>query len=150
MFQISTGLRNHLLATGGLKGGLDGMVIRVYDDSIVVPDSPNDTVAGATLLCLLTVNGDDATGFTLDATPVGGIISKTSSESVYGTIITGGTAAFFRISTLADDNTASTTALRCQGTVGKVGADFLVSDTVFVSGEIQRADSMNIGMPESA
>ena len=148
-FKISTGLRNHLLAGGSFKNGMDGMVIKVYDDSGAIPVSPDDAVGSAVLLCVLTKNGA-GTGLSFDGTPVAGVLSKDSAEEWFGEILASGRGAFFRGVAITDTGAASATAKRIQGTVGLVNADFLVRDINFVLGEEQRADSCNIGMPENA
>ena len=146
-FKISTGLRNHLLTGGSLKDGLDVMVVRIYSGA--VPTSADDSVGSAVLLCVLSKNGG-GTGVTFEDSPVAGVLSKDDAEEWYGEIVESGTASFFRGSAITDAGGSSTTELRIQGTVGLVGADFLVRDVVFVEGDEQRADSCNIGMPESA
>lgn len=147
-FKISTGLRDHLLATGPLND-MDGYVIRIYDDTAAIPTSADDAIPGTSvLLCVLTKDGG-VLGLNFDGTPTSGVMSKASTEEWLGTILASGTASYFRMSAIADALGSSTTELRFQGTVGLVNADFLVRDVVFVLGDEQRADSCNIGMPEN-
>lgn len=146
-FKISTGLRDALLVTGSIKSQMDGTVVRIYSGT--APLTADDSIGSAVLLCLCSV-GDSGTGFTFESSPVSGVLSKASAEDVYGTILTSGTASFFRISAFSDTGEASTTIKRMQGTVGLVNSDFLVRDVVFVAAEVQRIDSLNLGMPEGA
>lgn len=147
-FKISTGARNSILATGSVKGAFDNMVIRIYGNNASIPASADDAVGSATLLCVLS-KGGLGEGVTFDGTPSSGVLSKSSTEEWLGTILANGTASFFRGSSLTDAGGLSIIESRMQGTVGLVNADFLVRDTLFVLGEEQRADSCNIGLPES-
>ena len=149
MLKISTALANHLAASGSIKDALDGFVIRVYSGA--EPATANAAIAASptnVLLCTLSVD-DSGTGVTFDGTPVNGILSKDSTETWIGDIIANGTASFFRIVAVDDTGAESALLIRVQGSVGTVGADFLVRSTNFVQGEEQRADSCNIGIPMS-
>lgn len=74
----STGLRNHLLATGSLKDGLDGGVIRLYSGT--VPASADDSIGAAVLLCTVSL-ASAGTGITLAASASAGVITKNSEKS---------------------------------------------------------------------
>lgn len=148
-FMISTGLRNHLLTGGSFKNGMDGFVVRVYGNDGAVPATADAAVGSATLLAILSVDGLGGGG-TFESAPVSGVLSKETTEELFGTILATGTASFFRLSATADTGASSTTEKRLQGTVGTVDADFLVRDINFVADEEQRVDSINLGMPASA
>lgn len=141
----STGLRNYMLASGSLKGALDGTVIKIY--SGLEPASADAALAGATLLCTITRGGDGATGLTLANEAVGGQISKNTSEVWEGEIVAGGQATFFRQESLADSGAASTTAIRLQGSVASAGADMNFSDTLFVEGDSRRINFYTASIP---
>lgn len=143
--KISTGLRNHLLATGSLKAGLDSGVIRIYTGS--EPASADNAVSG-TLLCTISLN-DTGTGITLDTTPSGGVIQKTSSETWSGTPVATGTAGYFRFSATGDAGASSTTEKRLQGTVNTALADLIVASTTFTSGVLRQINNASFGMPAS-
>lgn len=144
---ISTGLRNHLLATGSLKGALDGGFIRVYAGA--VPSSADDSVAGNTLLCTITESDDGLTGLTLDSTPTGGIVQKATGETWSGTPVATGVATFWRYSGTADAGGLSTTEKRAQGTIGVVLADMIVANTTFTNGVLRQIDNAAFGLPAS-
>ena len=132
----STGLRNYLLATGSLKGALDGKVINIYSGT--VPDTADAAVSGDSVL-LATISVDaGGTGLTLAAAAASGSISKNSSEVWSGTVLANGTATYFRMQTAADDNTASTTAVRMQGTVALDGADMNFATLQLVAGNVRQ------------
>lgn len=141
----STGLRNHLLAVGSLKSALDGTVIKIY--SGVPPATADAALAGNTLLCTITKDGDGVTGLTLDAVAASGQITKNTSELWEGEIVANGTPTFFRQETLADVGDTSTTAVRLQGSVGNVGADINFSDTAFVVGDTRRLNYYVASIP---
>lgn len=142
---VSTGLRNHLLATGSLKAGLDGGVIRIYSGS-----APADADAAVTGTLLCTISEDDTgTGITLDSTPSGGVLQKNSGETWSGTPVATGTAGYWRFSGTADAGGSSTTEKRAQGTVGTALADMIVASTTFTSGVLRQIDNAAFGMPAS-
>ena len=145
-FSISTGMANHLMTGGSLKAGVDGKVIKIYAGP--VPASADAAIDPAlhTLLCELS-NGGDGTGVSMAGDPVNGIIGKAGAEIWKGTIAESGVASFFRFVATDDDGAESDQALRLQGSVGVLNADFLVGDAVFAAGDEQRCDSCNMGIP---
>lgn len=145
-FSISTGLANHLMTGGSLKAAVDGTVIRIYAGPVPASADAAIDAASHTLLCTLTKDGGD-TGVTMADDPVNGVIGKAGGEDWKGTIAESGVAAFFRFAAPDDDGAASKQALRLQGTVGVLNADFLVGDVVFTAGDEQRCDSCNMGIP---
>ena len=147
MFKISTGLRNHLLATGSLAAGLNGGVLRMYSGT--EPATADASIGTAVLL--VTISNDAAgTGINFDPTPVGGIISKAPAEVWRGVVVANGTYSFYRYSALADTGVESTTEKRVQGSIGILNEDLLVSSTAKVIGNEQRIDSYSVGMPASS
>lgn len=131
----STGLRNHLLVTGSLKSALDGKVINVYSGT--PPASADEAVGAAVLLCVISVDALGG-GVTLAASAANGQVTKNTSEVWEGEIVANGLASFFRMCTAADDNGASNTAVRIQGTIALSGGDLDFADTNFVSGNARR------------
>jgi hypothetical protein len=132
----STGLRNYMLSTGSLKTALDGKVINIYAgavpataDAALSPDN--------VLLATISVSGS-GTGLTMAAAAAAGQLTKNSSEVWSGETLANGTAAFFRMQTAADDNAASTTAVRLQGTVALDGADMNFATLSLVAGNTRQ------------
>lgn len=141
----STGLRNYMLVSGSLKGALDGKVIKIFSGT--VPSTADAALNGDNvLLCTVSVN-DTGTGVTIDSTASAGQVSKSSSEVWSGTIATSGTATFFRMETAADDNSASTTAVRVQGTVATDGADMNLATTALVAGNLRQINYFVVSVP---
>lgn len=126
--KLSTGLRNGLLSGDDLKALLDGGEIRVYEGA--VPSTADDSIGSAVLLGTYKNGGS---GITFDAA-VNGVISKAAGETWGGTIAATGTPSFFRHVLSSDDGSASSTALRIQGTCGLVGADLNMASLSWTSG----------------
>ncbi len=117
--KLSTALRNHLLVSGSIKSAFDpGSEIRVYGGT--VPATADAAIGGATLL-LTIKNG--SSGITFAASAAGGVLLKNASETWSGTAVASGVPTFYRHVLTADDGSASTSALRYQGTCGAAGAD---------------------------
>lgn len=130
-FQLSTGARNALAVSVSLRGLLTGNVIRIYGGP--VPASPDDSVGTAVLLCTVSGGGTGA-GIEFEAVPQNGAVVKLASQAWSGTNVTGGTATFCRICPDSDTGAASGTALRLQGTVGLLSADFELSNVDLANG----------------
>lgn len=141
----STGLRNHLLATGSFKSAVDGTVIKIY--SGLEPATADAALSDNELLCVITKNGDGVTGLTLAVEAAGGQITKNTNEVWEGEIIANGRATFFRQEALNDPGGPSTTAIRLQGTVGTVLGDINFSDVDFVVGDSKRLNYYVAAMP---
>lgn len=152
-FKISSGLANHLMATDDLAGGLDGGLIKIYGSPVsqeaanaLIPPTANAALGSATLLVTISVNGT-GTGLTMDPTPISGILYKDAAETWLGEISASGYPAFYRFAAIADDGTESTTAKRCQGSVGQLGTDLVIKSSYLTLGNEQRIDSYAIGIP---
>jgi hypothetical protein len=146
MAKLSTGLRDHMLATGSLKAGIDGGVIRVYSGT--PPATADAALSGNTLLDVISLNATGA-GISMAAASSAGVLGKNTGEVWRGLVVATATATFYRFSGLADDGTLSTVTKRIQGTVGVVGADLNFSDVNFVAGpsNYKSIESFNIAMP---
>ena len=144
--KVSTGLRNHMLALGSLKDGLDGAYLRIYKGT--VPATADAAIAPAILICQISLDGLNVTGLTFDTLAVNGIISKTPGEAWLGTIIGGGgTATFFRMSPGSDIHAADLDELRIQGAVGVVGAELNLSSVNLSDGGTQTINHFNVALP---
>ncbi len=155
-FKVSTGTRNHILATEDVASAINGNVIKIYGDPVsaaaadaLVPASANDSVSGATLLCTISVDGG-GTGINMETVPVDGILSKATAEAWYGTNVASGYASFYRLSAAADTGALSTTEKRMQGTVDILNCDLIVASKYLTIAEEQRVDTYYVGMPEGA
>lgn len=144
MPKLSTGLRNHLLATGSIKAALDGGVIRIYSGT--EPATADAAIGSAQLLVTISKDGTGA-GLTLATSATNGIITKNTTEVWRGSVSATGTASFFRFSAISDTGGASSTEKRLQGTVGTMLADLLVSNDTFTSGSSRQIEVFNIALP---
>lgn len=142
--KVSTGLRNAVLATSSLKSALSNGVLRIYAGA--EPGSADAAVNGATLLCEIFSDGS-AAGINLANAAENGSISKAPGEAWSGSHIANGTATWFRHVTLADDGTASTAAMRIQGSVGVSGADLNLSSVAFTVSTPQNIDYYTLTLP---
>ncbi len=142
--KASTGLRNQMLDTGSFKSIMDGCTMVLYAGT--EPASADDDVSGHTVIGTV-YNGASPTTLTFEAAAVNGVISKTAAENWTSTIAASGTVSFFRLETASDDQTASTTFARIQGSVGLVGEDLNISTLAKTAGETQDIDFFNVGLP---
>ena len=142
-FKFSTGLRNGMLNNQGFKEAMDGGFLDIYAGA--VPASADDAIGSATLLCTIS-NASGVIGITW-AAPADGMISKTPSEVWSGNNVDDGDATFCRLRKAGDTGTASTSALRVQGTVGVAGADLNLSSVSLVSEAPQAINFATIVFP---
>ena len=130
MFKISQGLQTALLTAIGTA--LNGnMLMKIYSGA--VPVNAHSDLGSAVLLRTVSVNSTGA-GLNFEATPVGGMLVKSTSQVWAGPNVATGLASFYRIALSSDTGIASTTALRLQGSVGLLDADLILGSTSLVIG----------------
>lgn len=141
--QLSTALKNALLATGSVRAQLNGGFLYIFAGPVpATADDALDMVSTHTQLVKLSANdpavADGATGLTFEATPSGGTMPKTSAQLWQAIIDNSGasvaatnTATFFRFCAPGDNGRAAggASTYRIQGTVGTAGANLLVGST---------------------
>lgn len=157
---FSTGLKDALLTTSGLKEALETGGLYLYYFNGPVPASADDaldTTGGTGTHTQLVKMGADVTAVENSSTPLllaasasGGFITKSSSQTWHGIIAFSGAlsagsagspasaeATFFRLCGGGDNGrSASTTAIRIQGTIGESGnVDMLVSDATLIDND---------------
>lgn len=142
---LSTGLRNHLCVVGSMRDALNGKVINLYSGT---PPASADAAlsVGSDLLCTISVGGD-GTGITFEPVAVGGVLLKNAAEEWQGSVLSNGTATYYRVSTSADSQETSTAAIRIQGTVGAIGADMNLSNPVLVASAVQSLTYFTLTQP---
>lgn len=140
--KLSTGLRNGMLASNSLKSLLASGEIRIYAGT--VPADADASIGSATLLCTVK-NGGSGINFASAATA--GVLPKASGETWSGTNVATGVATFFRHVLAADDGSASSSAVRIQGTVAVAGADLNLTSVSLVSGAPQAIDYYSVAQP---
>lgn len=141
-FFISTGLAEGLCGTDSLLGLMDGGEIRFYSGT--VPASADAAIGGATLLCTILKDGTDPLALVAD----GAMVRKPNGDTWEGAAVATGAASFYRHVQSADDGSASTSALRIQGTVGLTNAaNMTLADVNFSSGISKPLPQYSVRMP---
>lgn len=143
--KFSTGLRNHLAVTGSLRAALNTLVMKIYEGA--EPATADAALGGATLLAVITVNNDGSTPLGWEAVAADGAVVKDASQVWQGEYLANGTPTFFRLETLADTGTSSTSAIRVQGNIKLAGGDLNLSSLTAVSGAPQVIDTGVIVIP---
>lgn len=143
MAKFSTGLRNGALATGSVRAALNGGSIKYYTGS---PPATADAAVTGTLLTTLTV-GASGTGLTFAASAVDGVLPKEPTETWQGVNVATGTAGYARFVAAGDTGALSTTAPRIQMTVGVVGTDLLMANTLMTSGQTFTLNYFDVALP---
>lgn len=142
-FKVSTGLRNHMLASGSLRAALANGKIRILSG----PEPASaDAAETGTLLCVIDKDGAGA-GFTLDSTASDGVISKVPGDVLQGTNLATGVAGYYRHVGSADTGAVSLTEPRIQGRISTSGAEANFSSVNLVSGATQTADTYSVNLP---
>lgn len=143
--KASTGLRNHMLATGSLKAALDGGFLELYQGPEPVTADAAIDPAQHKLLVRIYSDGTSA-GLTLSPTAADGFIEK-STQTWSGTNIDTGTVQFFRFVGPSDSGALSTTLARLQGTVARAGADLNITSVELTAGVPQAVNFFSIALP---
>ena len=76
-----------------------------------------------------------------------GTIMKDIDQSWLGNVIATGTPTYYRLCPMSDGNTASTTAVRVQGSVGATG-DLKLGTTTLATGNPQSIDFYQLRLPQ--
>lgn len=142
--KLSTGLREGMLAVNSFKGLMDGCKLRIYAGA--VPATADAAIGSATLLCEVS---DDATGdgLNFDSSAPGGVMSKDPSQIWRGVNVDDGVGTFYRLEEDSDDGSASTTALRLQGTVAVAGGGINLNNTSLVASASQSINFYSVSLP---
>lgn len=148
MLQLSTGLRNQLLASNPLRTILNLGFINVYANSGVLPASADAALVGGThtLICQIS-NNNTSTGLTLAVTASGGAITKNLAEVWSKACTLTSLAAFWRFVAPGDSGLLSLTDPRIQGLCGLAGSDINFATLSFVNGTVYSIDNWSIGIP---
>jgi hypothetical protein len=145
--KYSTGFINHVLVTGSAKAAFTNCHIDLYSGA--APLSPDAAVTG-TLLGSVTLNGDPfVEGAPTNGLNFGvataGVLAKAIAEVWKITFVAGGTIGYFRLKANAvDNNGASTTLIRADGTVGITSGDMRLGSLTAVALQVKTVDEFNI------
>ena len=141
--RLSTGLRNGLCGTLGIKELLNGGNIKIYTGG--QPTSPDFAETG-TLLC--TITSSSGTGGVVLGTQGSGAIPKAASVWS-GTVAAAGVAGWFRFYGTAGTTGTSATEVRLDGNVGVSGSDMWLSNTSLALGATLTIDTFTLTQPAS-
>lgn len=150
--RFSSGLRDAMLDSTGLRGALANGTIYIYSGA---QPATADSAAPGTLLGQVTVDagafthGVATNGLNFDAA-VGGLITKAAGENWRFDGITGGTAGWFRFAgNPLDDGTSSTTLARIDGSIAKTGGDLSLSNITVTAAAPNTIDVFQLNMAEN-
>ena len=144
MIKISTGLADAMMNDTGATAALNNAELELRIFSGPEPMTADAALADETLLVTIQVNGGGGMQF---AFANEGTIMKHIDQSWLGNVIATGTPTYYRLCPMNDDNTASTTAVRVQGSVGATG-DLKLGTTTLATGNPQSIDFYQLRLPQ--
>lgn len=135
--RLSTGARNGLASTQGLKDLFNGGTLKIYSGG---QPAAADGVETGTLLVTIS-----PTNF---GTQANGALPK-SADTWSGVVSAAGVAGYFRLYGTAASTGTSGTAIRIDGNVGVSGSDMEMSPTTLTVGRTHTVDTFTLTVPES-
>lgn len=144
MIKISTGLADAMMNDVGATAALNAAELELRIFSGPEPLTADAELANETLLVTIQVNGGGGMQF---AFANEGTIMKDIDQSWLGNVIATGTPTYYRLCPMSDDNTASTTAVRVQGSVGVTG-DLKLGTATLATGNPQSIDFYQLRLPQ--
>ena len=144
MIKISTGLADAMMNDTGATAALNNAELELRIFSGPEPLTADAALADETLLVTIQVNGGGGMQF---AFANEGTIMKDINQSWLGNVIATGTPTYYRLCPMSDGNTASTTAVRVQGSVGATG-DLKLGTTTLATGNPQSIDFYQLRLPQ--
>ena len=144
MIKISTGLADAMMNDVGATAALNSAELELRIFSGPEPLTADAALADETLLVTIQVNGGGGMQF---AFANEGTIMKDIDQSWLGNVIATGAPTYYRLCPMSDDNTASTTAVRVQGSVGATG-DLKLGTTTLATGNPQSIDFYQLRLPQ--
>ena len=145
MIKISTGLADAMMGNVGATAALNAASMELRIFSGPEPLTADAALANEVLLVKIEVQGGSA-GMRFTNTS-GGVITKDIDQSWLGNVIATGTPTYYRLCPTSDGNTASTTAVRVQGSVGTTG-DLKLGTTTLATGNPQSIDFYQLRLPQ--
>lgn len=139
--RISTGVRQGMLGTQGLKEMFNGGKIDIYSGA--QPAAADYAETGSLLVSITSSSG---TGGLDWGTAVNGVITK-GSGVWSGLIGTSGIAGWFRVRASGGVAGSSTTEMRIDGNIGVSGSDMALANTSLTAAATLTIDSFSITAP---
>ena len=144
MIKISTGLADAMMNDVGATAALNDADLELRIFSGPEPLTADAKLANETLLVTIQVNGGGGMQF---AFANEGTIMKDIGQSWLGNVIATGTPTYYRLCPMSDDNSASTSKVRVQGSVGATG-DLKLGTTTLAAGNPQSVDFYQLRLPQ--
>ena len=144
MIKISTGLADAMMDDVGATAALNAASLELRIFSGPEPLTADAALADETLLVTIQVNGGGGMQFAFAAE---GTIMKDIDQSWLGNVLNTGVPTYYRLCPKTDDNTASTTKVRVQGSVGPTG-DLMLGTTTLATGNPQSIDFYQLRLPQ--
>ena len=144
MIKISTGLTDAMMNNTGATAALNAANLELRIFSGPEPLTADAALTDETLLVTIQVNGGGGMQF---AFANEGTIMKDIDQSWLGNVMATGTPTYYRLCPMSDGNTASTTAVRVQGSVGATG-DLKLGTTTLATGNPQSIDFYQLRLPQ--
>ena len=147
--KLSTGLRNDMLVTDGLRQLLAAGFVKIYAGT--EPATADAAIDGGSgLVGKVTVGNDGTTGLTFASTASNGVIQKDASDVWSTTALLSTTMTFFRFCVGADTGSGVSGAgnYRIQGTIGPdMSFDVYRPNPTVTSGDTITLNSFQIQLP---
>lgn len=144
MIKISTGLADAMMGNVGATAALNAASMELRIFSGPEPLTADAALADETLLVTIQVNGGGGMQF---AFANEGTIMKDIDQSWLGNVLNTGVPTYYRLCQKTDDNSASTTKVRVQGSVGATG-DLKLGTTALATGNPQSIDFYQLRLPQ--
>jgi hypothetical protein len=141
--RLSTGTRNGLASTSGLKDIFEGGFIGVFTGG--QPTTADNAETGSKLMEVSLTSG---TGGITFGTAGAGILPK-AAGIWSGTIGTGGVAGWFRLYDADKGAGSNGTARRIDGNIGVSGSDLVLANTTLVVGATLTIDTFSLEVPSA-
>ncbi|MCE5212521.1 MAG: hypothetical protein LLG40_13340 [Deltaproteobacteria bacterium] len=141
--RLSTGMRNGLVGTQGIKEMFQGGFIGIFSGA--QPADPNQAETGSLLAVVSSSSGTNGIGF---GTEGSGALPK-DSGIWSGIVGTAGVAGWFRLYSADKPMGSNGTACRMDGNVGVSGADLAMANTNLELGATVTLDSATFTEPAS-
>jgi hypothetical protein len=145
--RLSTGARNGLASTKGLKDIFNGGVLDIYTGS--QPADSDYAETGSKLVRITIGSGTGGTAGVTFGTAAAGQIPK-SADVWSGLITVAGVAGYFRLYGTGGTSGSSATQERIDGNVGLSGSDLVLANSTLALNATLTVDTFTLVIPASA
>ena len=145
--RLSTGTRNGLAGTRGLKDMFNGGLLEIYSGG--QPVSADYAETGTKLVRISLISGTSSTSGLTFGTAGDGSIPK-SSDVWSGVVLVAGVAGWFRLYGTGGTSGSSASERRIDGNVGVSGSDMEMSPTSLTLARTHTIDEFTLTVPISS